>query len=271
MGKAGEDQFSAWDQENFEKALHDTFDSEVGVEELKEVNENEIKKFLEYYNQYRSSTAYIYEKRKNSGQELIRSSMLEGFFQLLFKDLVSEYSSNKDFVIGKAKSLVGFNFSPFSFNDAFKNINFNLLEKDQDFVIGIKLNLSIENYKDSNFEMVLPFVVIECKTYIEKNMLETHINSSSNIKKILPDCLYLLASEFMKMRSGEPHLSKLDNVYILCKETNSVREKNFKKNNPIKELSSELISELFFTVKEHLQNKWWDNESFTKKGRLLTN
>ena len=233
------------------------------------INKQDVKKLVEYFNHYRNECAYIYEKRKNSGQELIRSSMLEGFFQLLFKDIVKKFIKNETMIIGKAKTIVGFNFSPFSFENAFQNINFNLLEKDQDFVIGIKIRLKLKEYDKDYTSIILPFVIIECKTYIEKNMLETHINSASSVKKIIPDCLYFVAAEYMKMKSGEPHLSKLDDVYIFCQEINSIRENKMKNNHKIKEINYELISNLFLRVKDHLEKKWWDNKEFINIGRIL--
>ena len=232
-------------------------------------NKNAVNIFVKNFNDYRTKTAYIYEERKNSGQELIRSSMMEGFFQYLFKDILKNYSKEEDLVFGRAKTLVGFNFSPFSFENSFKKINLNLLEKDQDFVIGRTIDLNIGDKKKEIIKITIPFIIIECKVYIEKNMLETHMNSSSNIKKIVPDCLYFVVSEYMKMKTAEPHLSKLDNVYILCKEVNSIREKKFRNKTPITRLNTDLVYDIFSRVQSHLELKWWDNEAVSKYGRLI--
>ena len=239
------------------------------ISKLNIVDKNGVTSFVKSFNDYRSKTAYIYERRKNSGQELIRSSMLEGFFQYLFKDIINNYTINNKLICGRAKTLVGFNFSPFSFENSFKNINLNLLEKDQDFVIGTMIDLKIGDERKETIKITIPFIVIECKVYIEKNMLETHMNSSSNIKKIVPDCLYFVASEYMKMKTAEPHLSKLNNVYILCQEVNSIREKKVKTDTPIKNLNPDLVYDIFTRVKQHLTVKWWDKEAVSKYGRLI--
>ena len=58
------------------------------LSELKITDKKSVFQFVAHFNDYRNICAYKYERRKNSGQELLRSTMLEGFFQLLFKDLV---------------------------------------------------------------------------------------------------------------------------------------------------------------------------------------
>ena len=68
------------------------------LSDLKIVNEQSVYDFCDLFNLYRKRTAYIYERRKNSGQELIRSTMLEGFFQYLFKDIIVRSKKKKNLV-----------------------------------------------------------------------------------------------------------------------------------------------------------------------------
>ena len=242
-------------------------------ETIQIVDEDSVFRFVESFNNYRNMCAYKFEQRKNSGQELIRSTMLEGFFQILFKDLVFHHSSLQDEVIlGHANILSSFTISPFSYKDAFKDINFAAQMKDQDFVIGINTQMKImRNQKEETESFVIPFVIIECKTYIEKNMLETHMNSSKETKKIFPFCLYFIASEYMKMKTASPQRSALDEVYILTQERNSIREKKFKQNLPIEPINPDLVYDLFCKVKNHLENNWWDKKSPFTKGTLIKN
>lgn len=242
-------------------------------ESIQIVDKDSVFKFVNSFNNYRNMCAYKFERRKNSGQELIRSSMLEGFFQILFKDLVFQHTSSKDEVIlGHANILSSFTISPFSYRDAFEDINFAAQMKDQDFVIGINSQMKImRNQKEVTESFVIPFVVIECKTYIEKNMLETHMNSSKETKKIFPFCLYFIVSEYMKMKKASPQRSSIDEVYILTQEKNSIREKKFKQNLPIEPFNSDLIYDLFSRVKNHLEHKWWDKESPFTSGTLIKN
>ena len=243
------------------------------LSELKITDKKSVFQFVAHFNDYRNICAYKYERRKNSGQELLRSTMLEGFFQLLFKDLVlSEEQQNQKLTIGHANVLSSFTFSPFSYLDSFKRINFATQMKDQDFVIGIESEIIIKhNNIEENQKFTIPFIIIECKTYIEKNMLETHINSSTETKKIFPFCLYFIASEYMKMKTGSPARSALDEVYILCKEKNSVRENKLKQNIAIDPIEPNLVYDLFSSVQRHLSKNFWDKESPFNNGTLLNN
>ena len=243
----------------------------VNAHNLQIVDKESVFRFVEYFNKYRNICAYKFERRKNSGQELIRSTMLEGFFQLLFKDLVLLEGSKKDEItLGHANILSSFTFSPFSYEDAFKNINFATQMKDQDFVIGIKSEIIIKQKNREEIQnFTIPFVIIECKTYIEKNMLETHMNSSKQTKKIFPFCFYFIASEYMKMKTGSPQRSALDEVYIFTQEKNSVRERKFKQNIEINPFNPELVYDLFSKVQNHLQKTWWDKDSPFKNGTLF--
>lgn len=237
---------------------------------LQIIDEKSVFQFVEFFNKYRNICAYKFERRKNSGQELLRSTMLEGFLQFLFKDLVLDRQQNDKIILGHANILSSFTFSPFSYKKAFKNINFATQKKDQDFVIGIESEIIIKsNEIEESEKFTIPFVIIECKTYIEKNMLETHINSSSETKKIFPFCLYFIASEYMKMKTGAPNRSSLNEVYILCQQKNSEREKKFKEGIPIEPINPNLVYDLFSNVQNHLLKNFWDKESPFKNGTLL--
>ena len=100
-------------------------------------------------------------------------------------------------------------------------------------------------------------------------MLETHMNSSRETKKIFPFCLYFIAAEYMKMKTGYPERSMLDEVYILAREKNSIREKKLKENLSIDPFDPYLVNDLFKKIQNHLQTEWWDKESPFEKGKLM--
>ena len=246
-------------------------DLKIKANEINIVDKESVYSFTEMFNNYRKICAYIFEKRKNSGQELLRSTMLEGFFQFLFKDIVNfDQSIPQKTILGHANILSSFTFSPFSYKDVVQNINFATQMKDQDFVIGMNSEMVIKHGDNLiSQEFTIPFVIIECKTYIEKNMLETHMNSSRETKKIFPFCLYFIAAEYMKMKTGYPERSMLDEVYILAREKNSIREKKLKENLSIDPFDPYLVNDLFKKIQNHLQTEWWDKESPFEKGKLM--
>ncbi len=246
-------------------------DFKKGYQNINIVNKESVYDFIDLFNIYRSECANIYEKRKNSGQELIRSTMLEGFFQILFKDLIHlKMDGNDSIHIGSGNILSSFTFSPFSFKRAHLDLNFSSQLKDQDFVIGMKSKFIFkQEMNDRLIDFIVPFVIIECKTYIDKNMLETHINSCKDTKRIFPFCKYYVASEYIKMRTGNPEYSKLDNIYIFTQIKNSERENKMKKGLPIDIFKKSIVYDLFCEVKSHLECDWWDKESSLTAGKLL--
>lgn len=244
---------------------------ERSVEGLEVIDEETVHQFVDLFNRYREHCCYTFERRPNSGQELIRSTMLEGFFQMLFHDLVFKQDRGSDIIVcGKANILSGFTFSPFSYLDMFNETNFSTQMKDQDFVIGVKTKIELNNNrKFEKHDITLPAVIIECKTYIEKNMLETHENSSANTKTIFPFCKYFLVAEYMKMKTGRPQLSKLDDIYIFTKTKNSDRERRLKSGAKIEPFDQDLVFHLFNRVRSHLEERWWVADSSFSTGRLF--
>ena len=239
---------------------------------FKIVDEKSVHNFVDCFNNYRDQVCYALERRPNSGQELIRSTMLEGFFEILFGHLLpTEPEKSKKIHIGKANVLSGFTFSPLSFGEMFNSVKFSAQMKDQDFVIGLKSSLGVGGTEGSvTNEIIVPAVIIECKTYIEKNMLETHENSCGNTKAVFPFCKYFLVAEYMKMKTGRPQLSKLDDIYILTQTKNSDRERRIKHNQDLVPFNKNLVYHLYCHVRSHLNATWWNaNESY-ETGKLFT-
>ncbi|MBK8956824.1 MAG: hypothetical protein IPM34_14920 [Saprospiraceae bacterium] len=82
-------------------------------------DDKSISKFVSEFNSYRESVLYTIENRKNSGQENLRSSMLEELFCHLFSDLIGELlpSLPSNLLLGKANSYIDLTFSPSSFRE----------------------------------------------------------------------------------------------------------------------------------------------------------
>ena len=65
--------------------------------------------------------------------------------------------------------------------------------KDQDFVLGASLELIIKtNDNTTNQEIIVPVVAIECKTYIERNMLDSCSGTARRLKNAMPYCIYIV-------------------------------------------------------------------------------
>jgi hypothetical protein len=187
------------------------------------IDDKSISKFVGEFNSYRESVLYTIENRKNSGQENLRSSMLEELFCHLFSDLIVELlpSLPSNLLLGKANSYVDLTFSPSSFREIFIKPNPYIHSKDQDFVIGVSLELIIkaDGANEIKEDIIVPVLAIECKTYIERNMLDSCSGTARRLKSAMPYCLYIVASEYMKLKDEQPELSDINEIYILSLNT----------------------------------------------------
>ncbi len=232
----------------------------------------------EALNVYRSKAIPILEGRENSGQENLRSSILEEFFQLLLFPLTSEVRKKHESAVtlGKANSYVGLTFTPRSFQSLFNNPVPAVHTKDQDFVLGctVQLSSSIKGGDEkeilkssSSSEVVVPVVAIECKTYIERNMLDSCAGTAKRLKAAMPYCLYLVAAEYMKMDDAYPELTDIDEVFILTKQSNAARLRQ--KSSAPHPICEDLILDIFYQVATHLNKIWWSPEDALERGRII--
>lgn len=236
-------------------------------------NEIAIGKFVAEFNLYRDTVLYTIENRKNSGQENLRSSMLEELFCHLFTDLIREVLPivPKSLLLGKANSYVDLTFSPSSFREIFIKPNPYIHSKDQDFVIGVSLELKIkvEGTTEIKEDIIVPVLAIECKTYIERNMLDSCSGTARRLKSAMPYCLYIVASEYMKLKDEQPELSDINEIYILCKASVSERLETRKQGNSPHQIQEDLIIDLFNKVKGHLNSIWWSPDKALTTGKII--
>ena len=236
------------------------------------LDETGVKDLVRAFNNYRLAVLEPIESRKNSGQENIRSSMLEEFFCHLFIDVIKEslVEVPDNLFLGKANSFVDLTFSPSSFKEIFLEPNPYFHSKDQDFVLGVSLGVTIQAEKKSySQEIIIPVVAIECKTYIERNMLDSCSGTASRIKSAMPYCIYIVASEYMKLKDELPELSDINEIYILCKASNSDRLRNRKNGVDPHKIDEDLIIDLFNKIKGHLNSIWWQPSRALETGKII--
>jgi len=236
-----------------------------------------IENLTGYLNCYRSVALPILEARENSGQENLRSSILEEFFQLLLFPLTEKIRSGHPvaLTLGKANSYVSLTFTPRNFSALFENPVPNVHTKDQDFVLGCAMNLSSSikgqgpSTAQRSTEVVIPAVAIECKTYIERNMLDSCAGTAKRLKSAMPYCLYIVASEYMKMDDAYPELTDIDELFILTKTTNADRLRFRAEGRPPHLICDSLIRDVFEMVSDHLNKIWWSPEDALSRGRVI--
>lgn len=85
----------------------------------------------------------------------------------------------------------------------------------------------------------------------------------------MPYCLYLVAAEYMKMDEASPELTDIDEVYILCRTSNSDRLRNKSMRVPPHPIDADLVVDLFGFVERHLNSIWWDPATALARGKVI--
>lgn len=241
------------------------------VENVTSLNEEGIKELVAALNEYRRVAVPVFDSLDNSGQVALGYTIMEEFFYLLFKKKVDLINlEHENLFVGKGNSYVSLSFTPASFGDLFNNPNAYIHTKDQDFVLGANVEIKVTADGESETTTtVIPAVAIECKTYLERNMLDSCAATASRLKSAMPYCIYIVASEYMKMSDAAPELTDIDEVYILCKAKNTDRERRKRNKEEPFNIDADLIVDLYNRVCRHLNAIWWKPEDAVENGKII--
>ncbi len=235
------------------------------------LSEEKIRECVLALNEYRMIAVPVFDSLDNNGQKALGYTIMEEFFYLLFQKKVELMNiSHENLFVGKGNSYVSLSFTPGSFDHLFNKPNAYIHTKYQDFVLGA--NVEIKVVADNETETkttVIPAVAIECKTYLERNMLDSCAATASRLKTAMPYCIYIVASEYMKMSDAAPELTDIDEVYILCKAKNAEREKRKRAKQPPFDIDDDLIIDLYNRVCRHLNAIWWKPENAVEIGKII--
>jgi hypothetical protein len=235
----------------------------------------DYKEFLE-----QQKYAEKFDSRSN-----LHSSALEEFIYYLFKDLVAEFGEHA--LIGKSHTFKDIFFFPTNYREMVKRPYARIEKKDHDFVIGTTVNAVLtsghaaQGRKDheQRISMVarlpedpdqvrvvgstethsfdIAAVAIECKTYLDKTMLEGSSRAAEELKMRSPNAIYIVVAEWLKLTEAiNLKKYKVDQIYVLRKQKNTDREFRFEEGylkNPIYE---DVVWHLFQTVRNHLVDDW---------------
>lgn len=183
-------------------------------------DKNIIARRVELLNGYKDfieqkAYAEAFDSRSN-----LQSSVLEEFCCYLFRDLVKSISKNA--LIGKAHAFKDIFYNSSSFNEMVSTPSFHIERKDHDFVIGVSVEAKFrcEGSEAVQTETLqIPAVAIECKTYLDKTMLEGASTAASQLLVINPNALYIVLSEWLKLTDNvNLQKFKVDQIYVLRKQ-----------------------------------------------------
>lgn len=238
--------------------------------------------------------AEAFDSRSN-----LHSSVLEEFLYYLFKDIVSDFG--KHALIGKSHTFKDIFFFPPRYSEMLKRPYGRIERKDHDFVIGATIQASFEastppeqdetsgrqelmikeepeNYGEvtvsGNTETHLfdiPAVAIECKTYLDKTMLEGSSRAAEDLKARNPNSLYIVVMEWIKL-TGAVNLRKykVDQLYVLRQQKNTDREFRYADDYIKNAINLQVVWHLFNTVRRHLTMDWTSGiEQGIQRGWLI--
>ena len=209
---------------------------------------NEYKDFLD-----QQHYAENFDSRSN-----LHSSVLEEFMYYLFRDLVAELSSSA--LIGKSHTFKDIFFTPKNFSEMVEEPKVLIEKKDHDFAIGVTMNSKMNCNGSSNYVQEfwdIPAVTIECKTYLDKTMLQDVSTAAETIKSKNPNALSIVVAEWLKLtESVNLYKFKVDQIYILRKQKNTDRELRYAESYEKNPIYADVVSHLFESVKTYLTSDW---------------
>lgn len=202
----------------------------------------------------------------------LHSSVLEEFIYYLFRDLVGEFTERA--LIGKAHTFKDIFFMPPNYGAMLESPHARIERKDHDFAIGVSVSAVLScagQEKGEVHHFQIPAVAIECKTYLDKTMLEGSSTAAEQLKFRNPNALYLVVSEWLKL-TGNVNLRKfkVDQIYVLRKQKNTDREYRFLPDYEKNPVYIDVVEHLFNTVRAHLTSNWEGGVSYgLQRGYLL--
>lgn len=208
---------------------------------------NEYKDFLD-----QERFAVKFDSRSN-----LHSSVLEEFMYYLFRDLTGEISV--DALIGKSHSFKDVFFRASSYRDMLKNPCVFVEKKDHDFAIGVSISSSMmcKGGDAETYEWDVPAVAIECKTYLDKTMLQDVSTAADQLKQKNPNAVYIVVAEWIKLTEAiNLRKYKIDQIYVVRKQRNTDREFRFDEGYQKNPIYPDVVEHLFNYVRTFLLADW---------------
>lgn len=226
--------------------------------EIQETDEAIIEQRVRLFNEYKDFLDQQHYAEKFDSRSNLHSSALEEFMYYLFKDLVSDYSEHA--LIGKSHAFKDIFFRSDNYINMITTPNIYVEKKDHDFVIGSTINANFQckgmlNNDSVSFDM--PAVAIECKTYLDKTMLEGASTAGEQLKSRNPNAMYIVVAERLKLTEAvNLKKYKVDQIYVLRKQKNTDREFRYLEGYVSNPIYADAVWHLFSTVREYLETDW---------------
>lgn len=231
-----------------------------------------LKQRIELFTAYKDFIDQQKYAEKFDSRSNLHSSVLEEFIYYLFRDLVGEFAERA--LIGKSHTFKDIFFMPPNYAAMLESPHARIERKDHDFAIGVSVSAvltSAGQEKGEPHHFQIPAVAIECKTYLDKTMLEGASMAAEQLKFRNPNALYLVVSEWLKLTENvNLRKFKVDQIYVLRKQKNTDREYRFLSDYEKNPVYLDVVEHLFNTVRAHLTSNWEGGVSYgLQRGYLL--
>jgi len=230
------------------------------AEEYKKYHDNfridHVAKLVKAWNKYLD---FVRTNNEYTFQSKFEPSILEESVYRLFADI-----SDDTILVGSIDAYSNLYFSPLSFENFKLQSTVKVNKKNQDFAIYKKVTVKIDE-NPIPVMLFVPVVAIECKTYLDKTMLEGSIATAEKIKSGNPYCKFFIVTESYEVdRNVEIKNSRIDQIFVLRKTTSKATRHN-------SGICSDVIELLIKEVNKHLAQQWTDIEqNITTKGIVLS-
>lgn len=186
-----------------------------------------------------------------SAQTKFRPTILEEFLALLFRDFVFEMRADVQtdrLDLGSVKAYANLFFFGKDFKAFAQKPAIGVNVKDQDFAIYRNVELKMEGCKPVCAS--LPVAAAECKTFIDKTMLEGSVATAEKLKSGNPYAFFCIVTELYDVSMEvDPAYSRIDEIYVLRKTT---------RRAPRRDVCADVVVRLVRDIKNHLMRPWSD-------------
>lgn len=223
-----------------------------------ENDSNIVSARVQLLNDYKNFLDQQHYAEKFDSRSNLHSSVLEEFMYYLFRDLVMGISENA--LIGKSHSFKDLFFRASSYQEMVQSPHALIEIKDHDFAIGASVRATMKcrgSDVDETHNWDIPAVAIECKTYLDKTMLQDVSTAAEQLKQKNPNAMYIVVAEWLKLtESVNLKKYKIDQIYVLRKQRNTDREFRYLATYQKNPIYPDVITHCFNTVRDFLTADW---------------
>ena len=230
------------------------------VSKTASTDESVITKRVRLLNKYKDFLDQQHFAEAFDSRSNLHSSVLEEFLLYLFNDLVADISKNA--LVGKSHTFKDLFFRADSFSDMLDKPKILIEKKDHDFAIGVRIvgNFKCVGSEKTEFQSDIwdvPAVAIECKTYLDKTMLQDASTAAEQLKHRNPNARYIVVAEWLKLtESVNLRKLKIDQIYVLRKQKNTDREFRYLDGYIKNPIYTEPLIHLFNEIRSFLTESW---------------